>query len=50
MVRTVWRTAFLLLLATCSEDSVSEDSAAYVGDRTFPSLTPTVEPVGRGAI
>jgi hypothetical protein len=45
MVRTVWRTAFLLLLATCSEDS-----AIYVGDRTFPSLTPTVEPVGRGAI
>src|SRR6202049_3676408 len=43
MVRTAWRTAipgFLFLIATCSEGS-----AAYVGDRFFPStLAPTVPP------
>ena len=42
MVRTAWRTAipgFLLLLATCSEGS-----AAYVGDRYFPSTLATTVP------
>src|SRR6202790_1053232 len=42
MVRTAWRTAipgFLLLLATCSEGS-----AAYVGDRFFPSTLATTVP------
>ena len=42
MVRTAWRTAipgFLLLLATCSEAS-----AAYVGDRYFPSTLATTVP------
>ncbi|WP_024513387.1 hypothetical protein [Bradyrhizobium sp. ARR65] len=42
MVRTVWRTAilgFLLLFATCSEGS-----AAYVGDRFFPSTLATTVP------
>ena len=42
MVRTVWRTVipgFLLLFATCSEVS-----AAYVGDRFFPSTLPTTVP------
>jgi hypothetical protein len=42
MVRTAWRTAlsgFLLLLATCSEVS-----AAYVGDRYFPSTLATTVP------
>src|SRR6266851_3433862 len=42
MARTAWRTAvpgFLLLLATCSEAS-----AAYVGDRFFPSTLATVVP------
>src|SRR5260370_41999737 len=42
MVRTAWRTAipgFLLLLATCSEVS-----AAYVGDRFFPSTLATTVP------
>ena len=42
MVRTAWRTSipgFLLLLATCSEAS-----AAYVGDRFFPSTLATTVP------
>jgi hypothetical protein len=42
MVRTAWRTAipgFLLLLGTCSEVS-----AAYVGDRFFPSTLATTNP------
>src|SRR5260370_7597992 len=42
MLRTAWRTAvpgFLLLLATCSEVS-----AAYVGDRFFPSTLATTVP------
>src|SRR6267154_1682792 len=42
MVRTAWRTiipGFLLLLATCSEGS-----AAYVGDRFFPSTLATTVP------
>ena len=42
MVRTAWRTmipGFLLLLATCSEGS-----AAYVGDRYFPSTLATTVP------
>jgi hypothetical protein len=42
MARTAWRTAtlsFLLLLATCSEGS-----AAYVGDRYFPSTLATTVP------
>src|SRR5260370_17027096 len=42
MLRTAWRTAvpgFLLLLATCSEVS-----AAYVGDRYFPSTLATTVP------
>src|SRR6195256_2323694 len=42
MSRTAWRTAlagFLLLIATCSEGS-----AAYVGDRYFPSTLATVVP------
>jgi hypothetical protein len=42
MVRTAWRKAipgFLLLLATCSEVS-----AAYVGDRFFPSTLATTVP------
>src|SRR5260370_6304174 len=42
MVRTGWGTAipgFLLLLATCSEGS-----AAYVGDRYFPSTLATTVP------
>src|SRR5258708_10551132 len=43
MACTVWRTAavpgFLLLLATCSEAS-----AAYVGDRFFPSTLATTVP------
>jgi hypothetical protein len=42
MVRTAWRTAipgFLFLLATCSEVS-----AAYVGDRFFPSTLATTVP------
>jgi hypothetical protein len=41
MVRTAWRTVpgFLLLLATCSEGS-----AAYVGDRFFPSTLATTVP------
>jgi hypothetical protein len=42
MVRTVWRTAipgFLFLIATCSEGS-----AAYVGDRFFPSTLATTVP------
>src|SRR5712671_241139 len=42
MVRTTWRTiipGFLLLLATCSEGS-----AAYVGDRFFPSTLATTVP------
>src|ERR1700682_3938327 len=42
MARNAWRTAipgFLLLLATCSEAS-----AAYVGDRFFPSTLATVVP------
>src|SRR5258707_3786661 len=42
MVRTAWRTAipgFLLLLATCSEGS-----AAWVGDRYFPSTLATTVP------
>ena len=42
MLRTAWRTAvpgFLLLLATCSEAS-----AAYVGDRFFPSTLATTVP------
>src|SRR3977135_4386382 len=42
MSRTAWRTAlagFLLLIATCSEGS-----AAYVGDRYFPSPLATVVP------
>jgi hypothetical protein len=42
MVRTVWRTVipgFLLLFATCSEVS-----AAYVGDRFFPSTLATTVP------
>src|SRR6266404_8889414 len=42
MVRTTWRTiipGFLLLLATCSEGS-----AAYVGDRYFPSTLATTVP------
>src|SRR3981189_1559186 len=42
MVRTVWRTiipGFLFLLATCSEGS-----AAYVGDRFFPSTLATTVP------
>src|ERR1700680_3535785 len=42
MVCTAWRTAlpgFLLLLATCSEGS-----AAYVGDRYFPSALATAVP------
>src|ERR1700720_1441131 len=43
MACTAWRTAavpgFLLLLATCSEAS-----AAYVGDRFFPSTLATTVP------
>src|SRR5882762_5560297 len=42
MVRTAWRTAipgFLFLIATCSEGS-----AAYVGDRFFPSTLATAVP------
>src|SRR5712671_5127397 len=42
MVRTAWRTiipGFLLLLATCSEGS-----AAYVGDRYYPSTLATTVP------
>src|ERR1700730_9720430 len=42
MVRTAWRTAipgFLFLLATCSDVS-----AAYVGDRYFPSTLATTAP------
>src|ERR1700730_13424480 len=42
MLRTAWRTAvpgFLLLLVTCSEAS-----AAYVGDRFFPSTLATTVP------
>src|SRR5258705_10340741 len=43
MACTAWRTAavpgFLLLLATCSEAS-----AAYVGDRYFPSTLATTVP------
>src|ERR1700681_541195 len=42
MVRTAWRTAipgFLFLIATCSEGS-----AAYVGDRFFPSTLATTVP------
>jgi hypothetical protein len=42
MTRIAWRTAvpgFLLLLATCSEVS-----AAYVGDRYFPSTLATTVP------
>jgi len=42
MARIAWRTAipgFLLLLATCSEGS-----AAYVGDRYFPSTLATTVP------
>src|ERR1700682_841610 len=42
MVRTAWRTiipGFLFLLATCSEGS-----AAYVGDRFFPSTLATTVP------
>jgi hypothetical protein len=42
MARTAWRTAMtgsLLLLATCSEVS-----AAYVGDRFFPSTLATTVP------
>jgi hypothetical protein len=42
MVRTAWRTAipgFLFLLATCSDVS-----AAYVGDRYFPSTLATTVP------
>src|ERR1700730_12854735 len=42
MARIAWRTAipgFLLLLATCSEGS-----AAYVGDRFFPSTLATTVP------
>src|ERR1700730_2143642 len=42
MLRTAWRTiipGFLLLLATCSEVS-----AAYVGDRFFPSTLATTVP------
>jgi hypothetical protein len=42
MVRTAWRTiipGFLFLLATCSEGS-----AAYVGDRYFPSTLATTVP------
>src|ERR1700681_401448 len=42
MARTAWRTAIsgvLLLLATCSEGS-----AAYVGDRFFPSTLATTVP------
>src|ERR1700716_1890082 len=42
MVRTVWRTiipGFLFLLTTCSEGS-----AAYVGDRFFPSTLATTVP------
>src|SRR3984893_5906856 len=42
MVRTAWRRAipgFLLLFATCSEVS-----AAYVGDRYFPSTLATTVP------
>ena len=42
MACTAWRTAipgFLFLLATCSEVS-----AAYVGDRFFPSTLATTVP------